>query len=168
MSVDDDGVEHLHDIAGRSAPTLEALGWSPDGRYVAIQGTRRWGEYTTVLLDTMTAKETLLDATFGHLSNDGSMVAGFSTVGEGRQVCIQRIDGDRCIHLGEHFAGPGLTKRPPGSCGRRTTAGSRPTKRRSHLVWLLSSDETEPDVSISGGRARLLATPRAQRGFPWP
>jgi Tol biopolymer transport system component len=147
VTVDDGSVEHLQ-TSPVDAGDLRPLGWSPDGRRVAFQGTKTWGPYRAVMLDIATMSETPLDATFGHISNEGSMVVGFSTVTEGPQVCIRLIDGDTCTHIGgtsqapEYTTNAALQWSPDDRWITTFNASSR-------LVWLLSSDATEADVSIS-------------------
>jgi len=140
VSVVDGAVENVP-ASAVDPNNVRGLGWTPEGRYLAFQGSRVSGPYETVLLDMETGLETPIDATFGHISNDGSMIAGFSTVTEGPQLCVRPIDGDTCVHIGRTAQAPEYS----------TTAGIQwsPDDRwittfeeESRTVWLLSRDGT--------------------------
>jgi hypothetical protein len=74
-------------------PSLRSLGWTPDGRAIlyqqAVGSVREW----TYVADVQTGTVTRLDAAWGHLSNDGTRVAGLDAFD---RPCIVAITGGAC------------------------------------------------------------------------
>ena len=78
------------------------LGWTPDGsRFVwtdQVSGTR--------LTDVMTGVETILSVDFGHLSNDGSRIAGLGGRALAEYLCVASVGGGPCTRVGGEFPLP--------------------------------------------------------------
>ena len=73
--------------------SLRPLGWTPDGRSVVYQHDDGPDARQTIVVDLTTGAETRLDLGFGHVSNDGTRVAGLDSAG---RFCITPISGGRC------------------------------------------------------------------------
>ena len=78
---------------------LRPMGWTPDGtRIVATYASTEASPMRTALIDPDTGAETVLDVAFGHVSNDGTRVAGLRPA-DG-SVCVVEITGGPCIPIG--------------------------------------------------------------------
>ena len=76
---------------------LRPMGWTPDGtRIVATYATSVDGQMKTGLIDPDTGAETILDVAYGHVSNDGTRVAG---LGPDDSVCVVDIGGGPCVDI---------------------------------------------------------------------
>jgi Tol biopolymer transport system component len=76
---------------------LRPLGWTPDGhRFV-------WSDHGSVthVTDATTGEDTVIAVAFGHVSNDGTRIAGLLGEGEDQRVCVASIDGGPCIRIGD-------------------------------------------------------------------
>jgi hypothetical protein len=74
---------------------LRPLGWTPDGRSLLFQQDGE-GPMETVVVDVQTGAQTRLAASFGHVSNEGTRVAG--VIGDGR-LCVVPITGGPCDEI---------------------------------------------------------------------
>jgi len=74
-------------------PAMRPLGWTPDGQAVlyqqAVGSLREW----TYVADLQTGTEARLDVAFGHVSNDGTRVAGLDAFD---RPCVVAITGGAC------------------------------------------------------------------------
>jgi Tol biopolymer transport system component len=74
-------------------PTLRPLGWAPNGKAFlyqqAVGSLREW----TYVADVKTGTLTRLDVAFGHVSNDGTRVAGLDAFD---RPCVVAITGGAC------------------------------------------------------------------------
>jgi dipeptidyl aminopeptidase/acylaminoacyl peptidase len=80
----------------RAAPlrdSIRPLGWTPDGRAVLYQYDDGPDSGKTIVVDLETGAETRLDVTYGHVSNDGTRVAGNDRFG---RFCVVAISGGPC------------------------------------------------------------------------
>jgi hypothetical protein len=74
---------------------LRPLGWTPDGRRILFQDDSSLRQ--TVVFDVESGARIHLDVLFGHVSNDGTRVAGVQPNGEaGGQLCVIAITGGTC------------------------------------------------------------------------
>jgi Tol biopolymer transport system component len=91
VSVDDGSVVRVP--TGEYDPnSLRPLGWTPDGRAVLFQDDDL-DPLQTVVVDVQTGAQTRLDVAFGHISNEGTRIAG--TGFDGR-FCVLEITGGAC------------------------------------------------------------------------
>ena len=84
---------------------LRAMGWTPDGRSVLYQDDNETFSGETILVDVQTGVETRLGVSFGHVSNDGTRIAGLDAW---NRLCVVPISGgpcDRAIGKGISFEG---------------------------------------------------------------
>jgi hypothetical protein len=76
--------------------TLRPLGWTPDGQRVLYQDDNV-PPFQTVVVDVDTGAEIHLDVAFGHVSNEGTRVAGIKPSGDvGGELCVVPITGGPC------------------------------------------------------------------------
>lgn len=76
--------------------SLRPLGWTPDGRSILFQDDGL-PPYRTVVVDVESGAQTRLDVAFGHVSNDGTRVAGVQLNGDvGGPLCVVAIIGGTC------------------------------------------------------------------------
>jgi hypothetical protein len=92
VSIDDGSVRRIP-TGGHDRETLRPLGWTPDGRAVLYQYDDGDDAAQSFLFDVETGAETRLDVTFGHISNDGTHVAGVDRYG---RFCVIAIGGGLC------------------------------------------------------------------------
>ncbi|HLO36239.1 MAG TPA: hypothetical protein VK194_09160, partial [Candidatus Deferrimicrobium sp.] len=95
VSIEDKSVVRVP--IGDPAPTaVRPLGWTPDGRRVLYQDDDA-PPFQTVVVDVETGAQIHLDVAFGHVSNDGTRVAGVKPNGDlGGQLCVVAITGGTC------------------------------------------------------------------------
>ncbi len=91
VSIDDGSVIRVP--TGERGDSLRPLGWTPDGRSVVYQHDDGPDAGRTTVVDLETGAETRLDVSFGHVSNDGTRVAGLDARG---RFCIVAISGGQC------------------------------------------------------------------------
>ena len=85
---------------------LRAMGWTADGtRVVAHHLSPSTGLPQTSIIDPETGDATVLDVAYGHVSNDGTRVAGLSTRGR-PVVCVVDISGGPCTGISESSQAP--------------------------------------------------------------
>ena len=126
--------------------SFRPLGWTPDGRAILYQTTMSQPGRTFVL-DVETGDEIELDVTFGHLSNDGTRVAGLDAF---KRPCVVAITGGRCTVIPrapawEGTTSAGVTWSPDDrwiAISARGDAGS---------VWLLDPTGAIPPRQLVGG-----------------
>jgi Tol biopolymer transport system component len=92
VSIEDGSVVRVP-TGGTNRDSLRPMGWTPDGRAVVYQHDVGADSGQTILVDVQTGAKTRLDVTFGHVSNDGTRVAGLNSAG---QFCIVTIGGGSC------------------------------------------------------------------------
>jgi dipeptidyl aminopeptidase/acylaminoacyl peptidase len=80
-------------MGGLEHDALRPLGWTPDGRAVLYQHDDGAASGQTIVVDVETGRETRLDVAFGHVSNDGTRVAGLNRSG---RFCVVAISGGPC------------------------------------------------------------------------
>lgn len=73
--------------------SFRPLGWTPDGRAFLYQQPVEPDGHSTFVRDVQTGDEVRLDVMFGHVSNDGTRVAGLDDAG---RPCVVAITGGRC------------------------------------------------------------------------
>jgi len=103
VSVADDAVVRVP-TGNDEMSDLRPLGWTPDGRSVLFQHDE--GDLPrTIVVEMDTGAQVALDVGFGHVSNDGTRVAGASGL---EQLCVSAITGGACEVLGNgiHVEGP--------------------------------------------------------------
>ena len=77
---------------------LRPAGFTPDGRkFVYTRGDADVERLQTYVVDLTTGEEVILDAAFGHVSNDGRRIVALDDIG---RVCVVGIDGGRCVAIG--------------------------------------------------------------------
>jgi hypothetical protein len=93
-------VVSLEDGTVRRAPpahvdpeTLRPLDWTPDGQSILYQQATSSLPMLTYVANLQTGLETRLDVAFGHVSNDGTQVAGTDSFG---RLCVVAIAGGPC------------------------------------------------------------------------
>jgi hypothetical protein len=96
VSIEDGSVVRVP-TGGGNGDNLRPLGWTPDGRAVLYQHDEGPEAGQTMVVDVQTGATTRLDVMFGHVSNDGTRVAGVDTAG---QFCVVAISGGRCEAIG--------------------------------------------------------------------
>ena len=100
VSVADGSVSQIPN-GGHDPASLRLLGWTPDGNRVLFQDETH-DPLRTAVVDVATGALILLDVAYGHISNDGSRVAGLRTpVGETGRLCVIAITGGTCTALAE-------------------------------------------------------------------
>jgi dipeptidyl aminopeptidase/acylaminoacyl peptidase len=106
----EDGIAREIPISGEDDPDLRPAGWTPDGRRFAFhRGSAELDEVRTHLVDVATGAETIVPVAFGHVSNDGTRIAGFNEDGSRTWLCVARIDGGPCLRIGMEAPPPGAT-----------------------------------------------------------
>jgi hypothetical protein len=88
---------------------LRAMGWTPDGtRVLAHHQPPGSDRERTSVIDPVTGAATVLDVAFGHVSNDGTRVAGLTTDPRGAMVvCVVAIGGGApCVPIGDTRQAP--------------------------------------------------------------
>ena len=78
---------------GSDGDLLRPLGWTPDGRSVLYQYDGGVDGRQTFVVDVEKGTETRLDVAFGHVSNDGTRVAGVDRAG---RFCVVAVSGGPC------------------------------------------------------------------------
>ena len=91
VSLEDRSIQPIP-LSGVDLNNVRPLGWTPDGRAVLYQDDAARIQ-STYVVDVMNGSQTQLDVAFGHISSDGSRVAG---LGHGGQLCIVAITGGPC------------------------------------------------------------------------
>jgi WD40 repeat protein len=80
---------------------LRAAGFTPDGRFAAAAyGDESLADMRTSLLDLESGRSVDLPVGFGHLSNDGTRLAGLE-VGEDPRTCVIRVGDSHCRPIGD-------------------------------------------------------------------
>jgi Tol biopolymer transport system component len=92
VSVEDGTVVRVP-TGGSDGELLRPLGWTPDGRSVLYQYDGGVDGGQTFVVDLETGKKTRLHVAFGHISNDGTRVAGVDRTG---RFCVVAISGGPC------------------------------------------------------------------------
>ena len=94
VSLADGGVVRLSTGDG-DRTQLRPLGWTPDGQRILFQDDSSMLQ--TVVFDVETGAQIHLDVAFGHVSNDGTRVAGVQPNGDlGGPLCVVAITGGNC------------------------------------------------------------------------
>jgi hypothetical protein len=97
-----------------SAQGLRGAGFTPDGRFVAAAyGNEHLAGARTSVIDLESGRSTEMPIAFGHLSNDGTRLAGLEVVPSGQRVCVIRVGDSDCrpisdvaaAHDPTHFRG---------------------------------------------------------------
>ncbi len=106
VSVDDGAVQRLA-LSEGDPTSLRPVGWTPDGRRFAFSRAGDGAEqYWTYLVDADTGAEEAFPVGFGHLSNDGTRIAGFNSSNERIWICVIHTDGGPCVRVGEGSDAP--------------------------------------------------------------
>jgi Tol biopolymer transport system component len=92
VSIEDGSVVRVP-TSGDERDDIRPLGWTPDGRSVLYQHDADADAPQTHVVDVATGAETRLDVAFGHVSNDGTRVAGINRAG---RFCVVAISGGPC------------------------------------------------------------------------
>jgi hypothetical protein len=92
VSIEDGSVVGVP-TGGTNRDSLRPMGWTPDGRAVVYQHDEGPDSGQTILVDVQTGAKTRLDVLFGHVSNDGTQIAGLDNAG---RFCVVAIIGGRC------------------------------------------------------------------------
>jgi dipeptidyl aminopeptidase/acylaminoacyl peptidase len=122
--------------------SLRPLGWTPDGRAVLFQQDDANPEQT-VIVDVQTGAQTTLDVAYGHVSNDGTRVAGVDDLG---RFCVAPISGGGCVVI--RF--PGLVQGTHGA-SVRWSPDDRWIAVSTSPVWLVDPTNERPPRQIADG-----------------
>jgi dipeptidyl aminopeptidase/acylaminoacyl peptidase len=146
VSVDDGSVEHVP-LSGVDLSTVRPLGWTPDGRAILYQEDGLEFPWTHVV-DLETGNDTRLDVAFGHVSNDGTRVAG---TGRGGHLCVVAIAGGPCRIVGDNVPlegtfGAGLSWSPDDRWLAVSAWHDEP-------IWLVDPTDVNRARRLSGGGA---------------
>jgi hypothetical protein len=104
VSLEDGAVRSVTRVEGETA-MFRPLGWTPDGRSILYENLVL-KRSRTVVLDVQTGEEIELDVMFGHVSNDGTRVAGLDSSG---RPCIVAISGGTCAVIPDTPGWTGFT-----------------------------------------------------------
>jgi hypothetical protein len=104
VSVDDQTFVRIP-IGDHTRESIRPLGWTPDGRRILYQDDSS-EPYRTVVFDVETGAQIHLDVSFGHVSNDGTRVAGIVVKGGDWHgpLCVVPITGGACESVGGELA----------------------------------------------------------------
>lgn len=123
--------------------SLRPLGWTPDGRAALFQQDRANPEQT-VVVDVRTGSQTTLDVAYGHVSNDGTRVAGVDDLG---RFCVAPTSGGTC----EVIRFPGLVDGTHGA-SVRWSPDDRWIAVSTSPVWLVDpTNALAPRAIVDGG-----------------
>jgi len=87
---------------------LRAMGWTPDGTRILAHHTAPSSErLQTSVIDPDSGAATVLDVEFGHVSNDGTRVAGLTNdPGKPHVVCVVDVGGGPCVPISDVRSAP--------------------------------------------------------------
>ena len=89
----EDGIVRRVPPAHVDPETLRPLDWTPDGQSILYQQATSSLPELTYVANLQTGLETRLDVAYGHISNDGAMVAGIDSLD---RLCVVAISGGPC------------------------------------------------------------------------
>jgi len=122
--------------------SLRPLGWTPDGRAAVFQQDGANPEQT-VVVDVRTGAHATLDVAYGHVSNDGTRVAGVDDLG---RFCVAPISGGAC----DVIRFPGFVDGTHGA-SVRWSPDDRWIAVSTSPVWLVDPTNALPPRKIADG-----------------
>jgi Tol biopolymer transport system component len=144
VSIDDLSVTRVP-TSDSDPRSLRPLGWTPDGRRVLYQDDGA-PPFRTVVVDVDSGAQIHLDVAFGHVSNDGTRVAGVKLNGDiGGPLCVVAITGGTCTVVGETVSVEG-----PHGASVSWSPDDRWIVLLSRSLWLVDTTGTTPPRVIAG------------------
>jgi hypothetical protein len=136
---------------GQVPDSIRPLGWTPDGRAVLYQYNDGPDAGQTIVVDLETGAETRLDVTYGHVSNDGTRVAGLD---RGGRFCVVEISGGPCKAIAGALAVEGTR-----GAGVSWSPDDRWIAVSESPVWLVDpTGAIPPHIVADGGPAAWQRT----------